>query len=154
MESKPSHWGRGGRYFDIQQPKTGKVSTNSAGITCGLWQRIFMLQQQERCPSLSAYSELDSKLASRTSAITTKCPRVTSVNHPLWMFITNSGLRILMWLYKCSALSRVISATQVMSCHIFTKWLKWRAVAITVRSSLKYMIMGWHNAGNSGPVLR
>lgn len=79
-----------------------------------------------------------------------KCPRVTSVNQPLWMFITNSGLRILMWLYKCSALSCVISATRVMSCHIFTKWLKCRAVTIGVGSSLKCMIMGWHDGGRSG----
>lgn len=93
-ESRLSNSGWRGQYFDIQQPETGKVRKNSAGITCSLQQCILMLQQ-ERCPSLSAYTELDSKLASCTRATASKCPQVSSVNYPLSMFITNSGLCIL-----------------------------------------------------------
>lgn len=101
-----------------------------------------MLQQRERCPPLSAYTVLDNKLASCTSVITSKCPRVSSVNHPLPMFITNSGLCAVIWLHKCSALLCVISTIQIIPFHIFAKWPKWRVVTITVRSSLKNIMMG------------
>lgn len=101
-----------------------------------------MLQQQEWCPSLSAYTELDRKLASCTGAIPSKCPLVSSVNYPLSVFITSSELHTIIWLYKCSTLPCVISTTQTVSFHIFTKWLKWFVVAITMWSSSIYIIIG------------
>lgn len=101
-----------------------------------------MLQQRERCPPLSACTVLDNKLASCTSVITSKCPRVSAVNHPLPMFITNSGLCAVIWLNKCSALLCVISTIQIIPFHISAKWPKWRVVTITVWSSLKNIMMG------------
>lgn len=130
-----------GQDFDIQPSEIDKVK-KSAGITCSLQWCIFMLERQERHPSLSAYTELDRKLAFWTGAILSKCPLVSSVNYPLSIFTTNSGLYTIIWLYKCSTLPCVISTTQTISFHIFTKWLKWFAVASTMWSSSKYIIIG------------
>ncbi len=105
--------------------------------------------------SLSMYAELDNKLASCNSVITSKCLRVSAVNYPLPMFMTNSGLCTIIWLHKCSTLLCVISTIHIIPFHIFAKWPKWHVVTITVWRSLKNIMMGSHtNAVNTKPALR
>ena len=119
-------WGVEVNFFQIQQPEIGKVRK-----IC--WNHLqfmaaYISVAAARKMSLSVYTVLDNKLAPCTSVIASKCPRVCAINYPLPMFITNSGLCTIIWLYKCSTLLCVISTIQIIPFHIFTKWPKWYVV--------------------------
>lgn len=115
-----------GQLFQIQQPEMGKVRKICWNHLQFIAAYISVAAAGKMSLSLSA--ELDNKLAPCTSVIASKCPQVCAINYPLPMFITNSGLCTIIWLYKCSTLLCVISTIQIIPFHIFTKWPKWYVV--------------------------